>query len=43
MFYGNKYMDVEKPNNFKIDVILFVADDECIKKLNLYAEQRFMD
>ncbi|MFQ7542051.1 MAG: DEAD/DEAH box helicase [Lachnospira sp.] len=41
MFYGNKYMDVEKPNNFKIDVILFVADDECIKKLNLYAEQRF--
>lgn len=41
MVYGNKYMDVEKPNNFKIDVILFVTDDECIKKLNLYAEQRF--
>ena len=39
--YGNKYMDDEHPNNFKIDVILFVADEECIKQLNHYAEERF--
>lgn len=39
--YGNKYMDDEHPNNFKIDVILFVADEECLKHLNHYAEGRF--
>ena len=39
--YGNRYMDDEHPNNFKIDVILFVADEECIKQLNHYAEGRF--
>lgn len=39
--YGNKYMDDEQPNNFKIDVILFVADEECLKQLNHYAEARF--
>ncbi|WP_405756188.1 DEAD/DEAH box helicase [Anaerovibrio slackiae] len=39
--YGNKYMDDEQPNNFKIDVILFVADEECLKQLNHYAEVRF--
>ena len=41
MVYGNKYMDEANPNEFKIDVILFVADEECIKKLNNYAEVRF--
>lgn len=39
--YGNKYMDDEYPNNFKIDVILFVADEECVKQLSYYAETRF--
>lgn len=39
--YGNKYMDVSNPNGFKIDVILFVADDENIKQLHTYAEKRF--
>lgn len=39
--YGNKYMDVSNPNRFKIDVILFVADDENMKQLHLYAEKRF--
>lgn len=39
--YVNKYMDDEQPNNFKIDVILFVADEECLKQLNHYAEARF--
>ncbi len=26
---------------FKVDVILFVADDECMNKLHNYAENRF--
>ena len=39
--YGNKYMDEDHPNNFKIDVILFVADDECMDQLINYAEVRF--
>lgn len=41
MVYGNKYMDEAYPNNFKIDVILYVADEECLKQLNNYAETRF--
>ena len=39
--YGNKYLDEEHPNDFKIDVILFVADEECMNQLNNYAEERF--
>ena len=41
MFYGNKYMDDADPNGFKVDVILFVADSECMIKLHQYAETRF--
>lgn len=41
MVYGNKYMDADNPDGFKIDVILFVADDECMNKLHQYAETRF--
>ena len=41
MFYGNKYMDDADPSGFKVDVILFVADDECMIKLHRYAEARF--
>lgn len=41
MVYGNKYMDVNDPNGFKVDVILFVVDDECMNKLHNYAENRF--
>lgn len=41
MVYGNKYMDADNPDEFKIDVILFVADDECMNKLHQYAEARF--
>ena len=31
----------DNPDGFKIDVILFVADDECMNKLHQYAETRF--
>ena len=41
MFYGNKYMDDADPSGFKVDVILFAADGECMIKLYQYAEARF--
>ena len=40
-YYGRKYYDDENPNSFKIDVILFAADDDCIAKLNRYSEDTF--
>lgn len=39
--YGNKYMDMNNPSAFKVDVILFVADEECMNHLYQYAETRF--
>jgi type III restriction enzyme len=39
--YGNKYRDLNNPNAFKVDVILFVADEECMNKLHSYANARF--
>lgn len=41
MAYGNKYMDISDLTTFKVDVILFVADEECMNKLHMYAEDRF--
>lgn len=41
MAYGNKYMDMADLTTFKVDVILFVADDECMNRLHSYAEDRF--
>lgn len=41
MAYGNKYMDMSDLTAFKIDVILFVADEECMNQLHSYAETRF--
>lgn len=39
--YGNKYIDSANPSAFKIDIILFVADEECMNKLHHYAAERF--
>lgn len=39
--YGRQYFDVNEPNAYKIDVIIFAADDECIKNLHNYAEAKF--
>lgn len=39
--YGRQYFDVDEPNAYKIDVIIFAADDECIKGLHTYAEAKF--
>ncbi len=41
MIYGNKFMEKTNPYAFKVDVILFVADDECMNRLHDYAETRF--
>lgn len=41
MAYGNKYMDLPDLTAFKVDVILFVADEECMNRLYSYAEARF--
>ncbi|WP_306473669.1 DEAD/DEAH box helicase [Mogibacterium diversum] len=41
MAYGNKYGDFSDLTAFKVDVILFVADEDCMNKLHAYAETRF--
>lgn len=41
--YGRKYMNFDDPNEFKVDCILFAADEDCVKKLNKYAEKKFHD
>lgn len=39
--YGRRFIDFDNPNAFKIDCILFAADEECIRTLNKYAETKF--
>lgn len=41
MAYGNKYGDFSDLTAFKMDVILFVADEDCMNGLYAYAENRF--
>lgn len=39
--YGRRFLDFNNPNAFKVDCILFAADDECMNKLSRYAEDKF--
>lgn len=39
--YGQRFYDADDPNAYKIDCVLFAADDGCIAKLNKYAEKKF--
>lgn len=39
--YGRKFINMDDLNAFKVDVILFAADSECITKLHAYAEEKF--
>lgn len=39
--YGQRYLDIMDVNAYKIDCILFAADDNCIANLNKYAEKKF--
>lgn len=41
LVYGNKYGDLGDPTGYEIDVILFVADEECMNRLQDYAQNRF--
>lgn len=41
--YGRKYQTADNPNGFKIDIIIFAADSNCIAALNAYAKDRFHD
>lgn len=41
--YGRRFYDINNPNAFKVDCILFAADDECMAKLSKYAEKKFHD
>lgn len=41
--YGAKYFDVDNPNNYKIDFILFEADEDCRNRLEEFAKNEFHD
>lgn len=41
--YGREYQDADNPNGFKIDIIIYAADSNCIVSLNAYAKDRFHD
>lgn len=39
--YGHKYYDEDDPNRYKIDVIIYAADDRCFDELQQYAKETF--
>lgn len=39
--YGQQYFKEDDPSAYKIDCILFAADDDCIATMNRYAEKKF--
>lgn len=39
-YYGSRYFDAENPNAYKIDCVLFAADDGCRAKLGEYAKEK---
>lgn len=39
--YGKSYYDVENPNAYKIDIILFTADTDQLVRLESYAKDEF--
>lgn len=41
--YGTRYVDDENPAGYKIDVIIFAADADCMDMLHNYARSRFHD
>ena len=41
--YGRKHYDAANPFAFKLDIILFAADDTTLNRLHQYAEQKFHD
>lgn len=41
--YGSRYFDEENPNAYKIDCVLFAADDSCRTKLGEYAKNKLRE
>lgn len=41
--YGTRYADDDNPAGYKIDVIIFAADVDCMDMLHNYARSRFHD
>ncbi len=41
--YGRRFYDLDNPNKFKIDCILFASDEDCYARLMKYAEMKFHD
>lgn len=41
--YGTRYADDDNPAGYKIDVIIFAADADCMDMLHNYARSRFHD
>jgi type III restriction enzyme len=39
--YGREYQTEDNPNGFKIDIIIYAADSNCIAALNTFAKDRF--
>ena len=39
--YGTQYGDLDNPDNYKIDCILFVMNEECMENVQRYAEKKF--
>lgn len=41
--YGGRYYDDDDPNSYKIDFVLFAADDDCRAKMHAYAKRKLQD
>ncbi len=39
--YGRKYDDIDNQIAYKVDVLLYASDEECLKELQEYAKKRF--
>lgn len=41
--YGGRFFDDDDPNSYKIDCILYAADDDCRAKLGAYAKKKLTE
>lgn len=41
--YGGRYYDDDDPNSYKIDFVLFAADDDCRTELGAYAKRKLQE
>lgn len=43
IYYGKKYFDEKNPDAYKIDCLLFAADETCRAKLNEYSKEKLRE